>query len=118
MVAVLQQFEANLAFKNTVNYFMLYYRDSFYKLGTGSTFPSVSSDKIQTILFPFPPLAEQQRIVARVEELFAQTRGLAKELAHSQIELDGLNKSALSHLLASETPEEFNQSLGIHRRAF
>ena len=44
-----------------------------------------------------------------MEELFAQTRALAKELDHSQIELDGLNKSALSHLLASETPEEFNQ---------
>jgi type I restriction enzyme S subunit len=65
--------------------------------------------KVTEILFPLPPLAEQQRIVARVEELFVQTRALAKELEHSKIELDGLNKSVLSHLLASETPEEFNQ---------
>jgi type I restriction enzyme S subunit len=75
----------------------------------GTTVQSVKWDEFITALFPLPPLAEQQRIVARVEELFVQTRALAKELAHSQIELDGLNKSALSHLLASETPEEFNQ---------
>jgi type I restriction enzyme S subunit len=75
----------------------------------GTTVQSVKWDEFITALFPLPPLAEQQRIVARVEELFAQTRALAKELAHSQIELDGLNKSALSHLLASETSEEFNQ---------
>jgi type I restriction enzyme S subunit len=69
----------------------------------------VPKEHITLTPFPLPPYAEQQRIVARVEELFVQTRALARELAHSQIELDGLNKSALSHLLASETPEEFNQ---------
>jgi len=86
--------------------------------GKSSIQENVRSTAIQTIkasdfeatVVPLPPFAEQQRIVARVEELFAQTRALAKELAHSQIELDGLNKSALSHLLASETPPgEFNQ---------
>lgn len=70
---------------------------------------NLSMGNIANFAIPVPPLAEQQRIVARVEELFAQTRALAKELAHSQIELDSLNKSALSQLLASETPEEFNQ---------
>jgi type I restriction enzyme, S subunit len=74
-----------------------------------TTQPNVGIKSIQKFLFPLPPLAEQQRIVARVEELFAQTRALAKELTHSQSELDGLNQSALSHLLASETPEDFNQ---------
>jgi type I restriction enzyme S subunit len=69
----------------------------------------VPKEHITLTPFPLPPFAEQQRIVARVEELFVQTRALAKELAHSQIELDGLNKSTLSHLLASETPEDFNQ---------
>ena len=75
----------------------------------GMSREGLSIGKLEKFVLPLPPLAEQQRIVARVEELFAQTRALAKELAHSQIELDGLNKSALSHLLASETPDEFNQ---------
>jgi type I restriction enzyme S subunit len=86
----------------------LYWRQLVEKSkGTGQ--PNVNATSLSQLVFGLPPLAEQQRIVARVEELFAQTRALAKELAHSQSELDGLNKSALSHLLASETPEEFNQ---------
>jgi type I restriction enzyme S subunit len=81
----------------------------FDQLAAGSTVRNLNSALVRGVAIPIPPLAEQKRIVARVEELFVQTRALAKELAHSQIELDGLNKSALSHLLASETPEEFNQ---------
>ena len=64
-------------------------------------------------MIAIPPLAEQQRIVARVEELFAQTRRLAEELADSRTELDRLNESALARLLASETPEEFNERWGF-----
>jgi type I restriction enzyme S subunit len=86
----------------------LYWRQLVEKSkGTGQ--PNVNATSLSQLVFGLPPLPEQQRIVSRVEELFAQTRALAKELAHSQIELDGLNKSALSHLLASETPEEFDQ---------
>jgi len=84
-------------------------QNEFQTLKTGSALQQLPVGKLRKLMLPMPPLAEQQRIAARVEELFAQTRALAKELAHSQIELDGLNKSALSHLLASETPEEFNQ---------
>ena len=76
---------------------------------SGSAIPRIVMNRLDKTLIAIPPLAEQRRIVARVEELFAQTRALAKELEHSQIELDGLNKSALAHLLASETPEDFNQ---------
>jgi type I restriction enzyme S subunit len=76
---------------------------------TGMAYPAINDGKMSLGIIPLPPYAEQQRIVARVEELFAQTRALAKELDHSQSELDSLNKSALSHLLASETPEEFDQ---------
>ena len=76
---------------------------------SGSAINYIKLGNFEKFVLPIPPLAEQKRIVARVEVLFAKTRALAKELAHSQIELDGLNKSALSYLLASETPEEFNQ---------
>jgi len=88
-------------------------RPDFIDYVNGKTYgvkmPRLGTQDARMALVPLPPLAEQQRIVARVEELFAQTRALAKELAHSQIELDGLNKAALSHLLTSETLEEFNQ---------
>ena len=92
-----------------IYYFLRFIGPEIDSKASGTTFKEVSGRDMQMVVVPLPPLAEQQRIVARVEELFAQTRALAKELAHSQIELNGLNQSALSHLLASETPEEFNQ---------
>jgi type I restriction enzyme S subunit len=86
-----------------------YFQKEAVTRASKTTLPILNKSKWAAIPIPIPPFAEQQRIIARVEELFVQTRALAKELEHSQIELDGLNKSALSHLLASETPEDFNQ---------
>ena len=91
-------------------YYLLAIKQSvFDEITRGGAQPYLSLRMLKNLVFPLAPLAEQQRIVARVEELFAQTRVLAKELAHSQSELDGLNKSALSQLLASKTLEEFNE---------
>ena len=39
------------------------------KLATGSIIVHISNDKLGSILFPLPPLAEQHRIVARLNEL-------------------------------------------------
>jgi type I restriction enzyme S subunit len=75
----------------------------------GGAMNNVSLGDLRQLLVFIPPLAEQQRIVARVEELFAQTRLLAEQLTGARTELDHLNESALAHLLASETSEEFNE---------
>ncbi|WP_287047317.1 restriction endonuclease subunit S [Treponema sp.] len=36
----------------------------------GDNSPSISSDDIKNWLYPLPPLTEQRRIVAKIEELF------------------------------------------------
>ena len=74
-----------------------------------TTLPILNKSKWASIPIPLPPLAEQKRIVARVETLFAQTRALAEKLARAESELAGLNRSALAHLLAAETPGEFEK---------
>ncbi|MBZ4647666.1 MAG: type i restriction modification specificity domain, partial [Clostridia bacterium] len=38
---------------------------------TGTTFIAITAETIRNQLFPLPPLAEQQRIVAKVNELMA-----------------------------------------------
>ncbi len=50
-------------------YFLMSQKDKFIKRSEGGAQPNISKEKIISTLMPLPPLAEQQRIVKRVEEL-------------------------------------------------
>lgn len=52
-------------------YYLLSHRDIFIMMGGGGAQPNISKDKITETLIPLPPLSEQKRIVAKIEELFA-----------------------------------------------
>ena len=52
-------------------YFLLSYKDYFIMLGGGGAQPNISKEKIIGTKIPLPPKAEQLRIVAKIEELFA-----------------------------------------------
>lgn len=55
------------------NRYLIYYiisqRASLKKSGAGRAQPNISKEKLVAYPIPLPPLAEQQRIVARIEEL-------------------------------------------------
>lgn len=49
--------------------------------GKGIGIQGLSAKVLHNILFPLPPLAEQHRIVSKIEDLFAQIEPLAKALS-------------------------------------
>lgn len=73
---------------------------------SGSVIPNVSTGEINATPFALPPLAEQSRIVARVEELMRlcdalQAKGQLEATQHAQ-----LLSTLLGTLTASATPDE------------
>ena len=61
-------------------YFLLSYKDYFIMLGGGGAQPNISKEKIIGTKIPLPPKAEQLRIVAKIEELFAVLDGIKESL--------------------------------------
>lgn len=52
--------------------FFRYFEAQLQQKGTGTTFKAITQDIIKNLEIPVPPLDEQERIVARIEELFSQ----------------------------------------------
>lgn len=52
-------------------YYLLSQRIAFIERGGGGAQPNISKEIIVKTAIPIPPLAEQQRIVAKIEETFS-----------------------------------------------
>jgi type I restriction enzyme S subunit len=72
---------------------------------TGIAQLTVPLSCLRNLTFPLPPLAEQHRIVAKVDELLAQTRALAANLRRAQDEVVVVNQAALHHLQTAADAE-------------
>ena len=57
------------------NYYLFFYllsqKNNFISLGSGGAQPNISKEKIINYKIPLPPLEEQHRIVAKINELFS-----------------------------------------------
>ena len=64
--------------------YLLSQRDAFHAASEGGAQPNISKVKIVGYPFPLPPLAEQRRIVAKVDQLMALVDELETQLAASR----------------------------------
>ena len=69
---------------------------NFGKLITGSAQPQITRQSLLPVLFPLPPLSEQQRIVNRIESMFAKLDE-AKEKAQNVLDSFETRKAAILH---------------------
>jgi type I restriction enzyme S subunit len=65
---------------------------------------NVSLDDIQNLVVPLPPLAEQHRIVAKVDELMALCDQLEQQLSQADQQRRRLLEAVLAEALQSSTP--------------
>ena len=62
---------------------------------TGMAYPAINDSKLNQGLFPLPPLPEQRRIVAKVDQLMRQCDGLEAGLARAEGQRRAVTAAAL-----------------------
>ena len=73
-------------------------RGRFAAAGAGGAQPNISKEKIVATAFPLPPLAEQHRIVARVDELMRLLDQVEERLAAARRTHAAFATAAVHHL--------------------
>ena len=88
--------------KTFVEFFMIYLETTIFQIKikestTGTAIAQIPAEVVRSFLFPVPPIEEQQRIVACVEEMVSQVESLSKD----EKKLDALQSTMPERLKAS-----------------
>ncbi|MFL0167512.1 restriction endonuclease subunit S [Candidatus Clostridium helianthi] len=76
--AALENIVAEENLRKYILYFQIYNYDVSRTGAEGSAQPNLNLDKVRNILVPLPPLEEQKRIVAKIEEMLPYCQQLVK----------------------------------------
>lgn len=89
------------------------YRQSIRELASGVNINNIRSEYITNMTFPLPPLSEQQRIVERIEELFAKLDE-AKERLQEAADSFAVRKAAILHkAFTGELTKQWRRENGV-----
>ncbi len=95
------------------SFFILYllrtYANEIASRGTGTTFDAITGNQLKTFEIPLPPLAEQHRIVAKLETLFAQLDAAVDNLKKAQAQLQRYRRSILKAAFEGELTREWRE---------
>lgn len=107
-IAALVFFEASLRTKRFLKYYFEKIYDEIRLQAEGGPQPNLSVGKIKETFVPLPPVEEQERIVARLDELLGQCEGMSDLLKAKNAAAQQLVRVAVSSLtgIAIEQEEE------------
>ena len=89
------------------------YRQRIRELASGVNINNIRSEYITNMQFPLPPLSEQQRIVERIEELFAKLDE-AKEKLQDVADSFAVRKAAILHkAFTGELTKQWRRKNGV-----
>ena len=81
--------------------FFRYFEAQLASKGTGTTFKAITQDVVKNLEIPIPPLPEQERIVARIEELFSQLDAGVETLKKTKAQLAVYRQAVLKEAFNS-----------------
>ncbi len=78
--------------------------------GTGTTFKAITGNQLKNFEIPVPPLAEQRRIVAKLETLFTQLDAAVDSLKKAQGQLQRYRRSILKAAFEGELTRKWREA--------
>ena len=94
-------------------YFLMARRESFKSQGAGGAQPNISKEKIINSLFTLPSLAEQNRIVEKVERLQGLIKNLKEVCLLNEESRLNLKKSLLAEIEKNNSDKELLKNLEL-----
>ena len=85
--------------------FFRYFEAQLDSKGTGTTFKAITQDVVKNLEIPIPSLPEQERIVARIEELFSQLDAGVETLKKTKAQLAVYRQAVLKEAFDSATED-------------
>lgn len=89
-------------------YFMALIKPDLISMGKGDTQKNISQTVLNSLYVPVPPIPEQERIVAHIEELFSELDAGVETLKKAKAQLDVYRQAVLK--------EAFEGKLSSHRK--
>lgn len=95
----------NLCELRYVYYFFFLKRQKIIEMSVGGAQPNISQQIIRSIHIPLPPIAEQGRIVAKIEELFSNLDNGIKNLENARDQLKIYRQAVLKYAFEGKLTE-------------
>jgi type I restriction enzyme S subunit len=96
------------------NLYVFYYleiiRQSILKKAYGAAQPNISTSELEEFPLPLPPLAEQRRIVAKIEELFTKLDAGVEALKKAKEQIKRYRQAVLKHAFEGKLTEEWRKA--------
>lgn len=96
-----------------LRHFVIFAKTRLNDAASGTTFKELSGRAMAEILFPLAPLAEQRRIVARIDALFAEIAEGEAALAAARDGLETFRRALLKAAVTGELTEDWRKANSV-----